>query len=84
MNQTLAEKIQSDSRVLKRFSKLLLKTVQQKYLNEDFSDIEYSQIINLMTVIDHKTREIEFEVSSYFNNYDRRYCVYYPQIDKRV
>lgn len=84
MNLILARKLQDDSRLLKKYSNLLLKAVQQKYLKEDIDDFEFSNMVNLISIIDFKTREIDFDVRSYVTDLDRKYRVYDPKIDIRV
>lgn len=84
MNQTLARKVQEDSTKLLHFSKLLTKAIQDKFIKQDLTDDEFAHMINLITCIQHRSKEINFEINSYVTDFERKMKVYVPKIDKKV
>lgn len=89
MNQHLINKVSQDTDKILSFCHLLKVALQDKFIKHDLTDDEFAYMINLLTVINHQTKEVNFEVNDYIRDYNRKMNVYQPKqlekiIDRKV
>ncbi len=65
MNLQLAHQLEKDTRKMQNFSSELIKLVHNKFLSEQIDDYEFSRIVDLVTCINLKNREMNFNLSMY-------------------
>lgn len=89
MNQALVNKVSQDTDVVLKHVNLLKIALQDKFIKHDLTDREFSYMINLVTCINHKVYEVNFEVKDYIRDYNRKMHIYQPKqlqniLDKKV
>lgn len=89
MNQALVNKVSQDTDKILSFCQLLKVALQDKFIKHDLTDDEFAHMINLLTVINHRATEVNFEVKDYIRDYNRKMHIYQPEqiqkiIDRKV